>query len=753
VAVGAVSLAGVPGIAQDRASGAGALEEIVVTARKREESLQDIPLVVNAVTAEQIERSTLQGLGDLSLRTPGLNYEGYVSAGLSGGLVLRGLTNTQLTNRTQNVAVFYDGIYLPNQAMFDLGLVDIERVEVLKGPQSALYGRNAFAGAVNYISRRPSNEWQADAAVTTGSDDRLDYSAFVSGPLTEGRAMFKLAYAHSEFDGTIGNNHPNAAAGVSPGNRGKLGGYDTEVYSVGLTLLPIDRLEIDLGYFRTDIVREPAGSYALQGAASNLFGLTSFNDLNCLPRSIAPGVTRNTAWCGELPYERPQAAGDTRLPGIVVDPRQLGLNGSSAIRTATARYDIVFRNVVDSRPNGNLQANSHELRLQSAASDRLSWLAGAYYSEVSEYTTGISLYVQPLGTASLAADLRGSNLSASRFEDRIRAVYGSIDYRVADAFVVAVEARRNDEDKKIFRLTSSTGAPVVNTPASPQNTFQARNFTGTTWRGTVSWQPRESLLAYVSAAKGEKAGGFNNARNPDLQGSFNPETNITWELGVKSEWLDGRLRLNGALYAIDWSDIQGAAPQRGPGIVPTDPNVIENRGGAESTGLELELGYAFTDSFGATLAASFNDPRYTNATFLASTVSCDGSLCTNGAIVNGAGNNNIDGNSLERQSKTSASLLLSYSGERAGFGVYSNLDFNYQSKQYLEALNLGTTGSRMLANAKLGVTRGPWDVSLWSKNLFDEKYVANSFVIFFANSYVVGLGEGRQIGLTARYKL
>ena len=795
VAVGAVSLAGVPGIAQDRASGAGALEEIVVTARKREESLQDIPLVVNAVTAEQIERSTLQGLGDLSLRTPGLNYEGYVSAGLSGGLVLRGLTNTQLTNRTQNVAVFYDGIYLPNQAMFDLGLVDIERVEVLKGPQSALYGRNAFAGAVNYISRRPSNEWQADAAVTTGSDDRLDYSAFVSGPLTEGRAMFKLAYAHSEFDGTIGNNHPNAAAGVSPGNRGKLGGYDTEVYSVGLTLLPIDRLEIDLGYFRTDIVREPAGSYALQGAASNLFGLTNFNDLNCLPRSIAPGVTRNTAWCGELPYERPQAAGDTRLPGIVVDPRQLGLNGSSAIRTATARYDIteqvelfyefgradysgigggpsdrdpvkgsnvqflvgspvpVFRNVVDSRPNGNLQANSHELRLQSAASDRLSWLAGAYDSEVSEYTTGISLYVQPLGTASLAADLRGSNLSASRFEDRIRAVYGSIDYRVTDAFVVAVEARRNDEDKKIFRLTSSTGAPVVNTPASPQNTFQARNFTGTTWRGTVSWQPRESLLAYVSAAKGEKAGGFNNARNPDLQGSFNPETNITWELGVKSEWLDGRLRLNGAVYAIDWSDIQGAAPQRGPGIVPTDPNVIENRGGAESTGLELELGYAFTDSFGATLAASFNDPRYTNATFLASTVSCDGSLCTNGAIVNGAGNNNIDGNSLERQSKTSASLLLSYSGERAGFGVYSNLDFNYQSKQYLEALNLGTTGSRMLANAKLGVTRGPWDVSLWSKNLFDEKYVANSFVIFFANSYVVGLGEGRQIGLTARYKL
>jgi iron complex outermembrane receptor protein len=783
------------GLAQGGGAGAGALDEIVVTARKREESLQDVPLVVNAITAEQIERSTLQGLADISLRTPGLNYEGYVSAGLSGGLVLRGLTNTQLTNRTQNVAVFYDGVYLPNQAMFDLGLADIERIEVLKGPQSALYGRNAFAGAVNYISRKPSTEWRADAAVTVGSDERRDYSAFVSGPLAGEGLLFKLAYGRTEFDGTIRNNHPNAGAGVSPGNRGNLGGYDNESYSAGLTLRPLETLEINIGYFKTDVLREPAGSWTLQGAASNLFGLTALNDLNCLPRTIAPGVTRNTAWCGELPYQRPQAVGDTRLPDVVIDPRQLGLNGGSSVKTATVTWDLneslelayqygkaeysgfgggpndrdpvrgsnvqflvgspvpVFRNVVDSRPNGDLEATSHELRLQSAAGSPLSWLAGAYHSSVDEYTTGISIYVPVLGTASIAPDIRNSSLSASRFEDRIRALYGSVEYALGDAWSIAAEARYNDEEKRILRLTTSTGAAVVNTPAAPQNTFQAKTFTGTTWRGTLSWQPQEDLLAYFSAAKGEKAGGFNTARNPDLQGAFNPETNTTLELGIKSEWLGSRLRFNGAVYVIDWKDIQGSAPQRGPGVVPTDANVIENRGGAKSKGIEFELGYVFTDNFSATLAASLNDPRYDAATFLAATVFCDGVLCNNGSIVNGVGNANIDGNSLERQSKRSASLLLTYGGEVRGLDLYSNLDFNYQSKQFLDALNLGNTGERVLANIKVGVANDNWDVSVWSRNLLDEKYVSSSFVIFFANSYVAALGDRRQYGLTVKYKL
>ena len=161
----------------------------------------------------------------------------------------------------------------------------------------------------------------------------------------------------------------------------------------------------------------------------------------------------------------------------------------------------------------------------------------------------------------------------------------------------------------------------------------------------------------------------------------------------------------------------------------------------------------FTDSFSATLAASYNDPRYRDATFI-SNLACDGVLCSNGSIVNGVGNGNIDGNTLERQSKLSGSLLLTYSGTLGNaVGLYSNVDLNYQDKQYLEALNLGTTSDRTLLNARVGLEKGRWDVSLWSRNLLDEKYVSNSFVVFFANSYVAGLGEARSYGLTVKYRL
>jgi outer membrane receptor protein involved in Fe transport len=137
-----------------------------------------------------------------------------------------------------------------------------------------------------------------------------------------------------------------------------------------------------------------------------------------------------------------------------------------------------------------------------------------------------------------------------------------------------------------------------------------------------------------------------------------------------------------------------------------------------------------------------------------SNLACDGVLCSNGSIVNGVGNDNIDGNTLERQSKLSGSLLLTYSGTLGNaLGLYSNVDLNYQDKQYLEALNLGTTSDRTLLNARVGLEKGRWDVSLWSRNLLDEKHVSNSFVVFFANSYVAGLGEARSYGLTVKYRL
>ncbi len=146
------------------------LEEIVVTARKRDESIQDIPISITAFTAADIEKRSLQEMTDISLYTPGFNFENF---GNEGGTapVIRGATQVA-GNIEQNVSFFYDGIYLPRDYVTDLGFTNIERIEVVKGPQSARYGRNAFMGAVNYVSKRPTEEWMAEGSLTVGNYGR-----------------------------------------------------------------------------------------------------------------------------------------------------------------------------------------------------------------------------------------------------------------------------------------------------------------------------------------------------------------------------------------------------------------------------------------------------------------------------------------------------------------------------------------------------------------------------------------------------
>ena len=791
---------------QDTAA-AGGLEEIVVTARKREESVQDIPLVVNALTAEQIERANIQGLTDVALRTPGLNYEGYASSGQAGAAVIRGLAPTQLTNRIPNVAVFYDGVYLQNQALQDLGLFDIERVEVLKGPQSALYGRNAFAGAINYISRKPSNEFKAEVGVTVGSDDRRDYNAYVSGALSPDRVLFKLSYGQTESDGTWDNAHPLASQGASPGNSGKLGGWDTNTWTAGLTIKPIDTVEVNFGYFKSDISREPNGNYTIQGFLSVLNGIQNFDDLNCLPRTVG-ALTGNQLWCGELPLA-PAVTNpmDTRPAGVVVDPRQLGLQADSTISTASVNWQITDGlelfylfgrndytglgggpndrnpvlgnntlafspcpsgllncNTIDSRPNGTLRSNSHELRLQSLGESAFSWMAGLYYSEVSEAQTAFTGRVPTLSLVPIYTTLANNNLNKVRFEDRIRNVYAMADYKFNDAWSASAEARYGDEDKEIFRITNATGGAFAANAA-----YQNENYKPFTWRTSLNYRPTNDVLTYLSAAKGEKTGGFNVARYPLFlnQGQFEAETNTTIELGIKSDWLDKRLRINAAIYVIDWEDLQASTPQFTDDAVlrpltPQDPGIISNIGGAESKGIELEIGYVFTDNFNVTLAAAYNDPKYKDAKLFGANaippvgtptrdnpplgnIRCDGVICP--------ANGSIDGNTLERQSKISGALLFTYGRAiNEEWNYYTNLDINYQGKQYVEALNQAWTAPRTITNLRVGISSDHWEAALWARNLLDEEYAANSFFITFANSYVVGLGEKRTFGVTAKYK-
>ncbi len=162
------------------------IEEVVVTARKSAESLQEVPLAITPFSAEQMERRDFVNLEDVAGGTVGLTYSGGSSSGYQESPTIRGLRQGFLQDRVQNVAVFLDGIYLSRQSMANMGMVDMERIEVVKGPQNSLYGRNAFAGAINYVTKKPQEELEAYFSTTLGEDGREDFKYSVTGPLAEG---------------------------------------------------------------------------------------------------------------------------------------------------------------------------------------------------------------------------------------------------------------------------------------------------------------------------------------------------------------------------------------------------------------------------------------------------------------------------------------------------------------------------------------------------------------------------------------
>lgn len=758
------------------------IEEIIVSVRKKDESLQNVPISVTAFTEQNIQRQNIQGITDIALRTPGLNYEAYSSAGQSGAPVIRGLAPTDLGNREQNVATFLDGVYLPNQGMVDIGILDLARVEVVKGPQNALYGRNAFAGAINYVSSVPGDELRASLKGTVGSDEREDVILNLSGPIIADTLYGKAAYGTTEFDGTWENNHPNADVGINPGTNGNPGGWDNETLSLGL-YYDSGQIQASVSYYHTDVSREVLPGYNILGGPYAMF-----NDLNCNIRApFGPfGPSGNSLYCGELPVTPAAIAGDPRLPGVQIDPRNFGIQSETDVITARFRYEFenfavnylygntsfdafgggpvdrdqvvgtnvgpilrlsfpLIRSQVDARPLSDTETSSHELRLEYIGDGPLQWSGGLFYYDVDDDRRAGAFFAMPLDTTSLGDMIQAIASDNSLFEDEAFSVFASLDYEFNGRLSVRLEGRYTREDKKITRFTGAFGAPVL----VPE---QSEEFTFFTPKATLNYQLADDKLIYVSAARGVKAGGFNTAINP-AQFDYDQEQNWTYEIGAKTEWLDGRMLFNAATFLIDWEDLQIAEAQFGPGVIMTSPTVIGNAGGAQSVGFEFSatwlLSNALQVSFGYALADAEYDSGVVNQSALRF-VGCDGVICPVDA--------SVGGNSLERQAKHQATLNLDYN-QPLGYDflggnleMFGNFNLSYQSKQHLSSLNAGDTGDRSLANVQLGVGNERWELSLWCRNCFDEEYVANSFFLPFANAYSPSLGEQRTYGLSLQLK-
>jgi len=746
------------------------LEEIVVTARKVEESIQDIPVAITALSAEQLKKRSVEQLEDIALQTPGLTFEDFSNGGF-GTPVIRGASQFSVTQLEQNVSTFFDGVYIPRNYALDLGTSSIERIEVVKGPQSALYGANSFLGAINYVTAQPDLEtFGGNIEATIGDDGRQDLSAQISVPLVANKLGIKIAAGTSEYDGDTLNSHPAANDGPSLGTDDSIGGWDKDSFSINLLATPTDALSFELAYHNFDVFTESRPQTRLE-----------LGDLNCGGMTfLSPGNFRG--FCGELP-STPLAPGSSTPTGFLIDPRTYGLVGETDILRAAIAADLTdnlsvsyqfgniegevfsagisdrnpitgqdltffglpgFFNAFTVLPVGGFDYDSHELKLEFNSDSGFYAMLGGFKSDGVDRDTGQGGFFAPLYTTNLdpitEASIEGSfTRNNAIIETETTAIFARIQTPLFnDNLTLSVEGRYTDETKE------------TNIVYNDGSSAQPRDESYFTPRVSLDYRLGDDALVYASYAEGVKAGGFNGEIAGGLlaqERTFSEDENKTIEVGLKSTLLDGRLQLNVTAYDIDWENLQVTQGAVNGGFFTA--SILGNLGNATSSGLETDLNYALTPNLTLNAGLALNDATYSNGTFsqrIERAGICDDVICN--------ANGDISGNDLPRSSDTQWNLGLQYDGAfSGGMDYFLRGDFVGQSDQFISETNLGTIPSRELLNLRAGVGNDTWSAELWVTNATDENQVVNAFYI--PNPFFIALvptyGNARRIGLNLNY--
>lgn len=753
--------------AQDAASDA-VLEEVITHARKIEERLLDVPLAITHYDAQDIERAGIRNLDDLAAHTPGLTFSN-VFGDILPVPVIRNMAPTAIFQEN-NAGIFVDGVFISGREGLNFSQLDIAGIEVVKGPVSALYGRNTFSGAIIYTTARPTAEFEALAEAQYGSDDKLLGKLIVSGPLAGDWLKGRAALLYDNWDGS----YPNQSGGK------RIGGYEYTTFSGSLLLTPSEAFEATLGLYASD---DQIGPPAMTGVATN-----------CEDRNLVNPASFGFAnFCGEVPTADDdafstiaQATGEDRdlvrahlnLNWQLAGGAQLSaISGYSSLQEsylldaqlsggATFAYQAtpfapMAPGPLRTFPTGLLLIGpgdetkefSQELRFTSSLEEPVRYSLGAYYysTERESSSDGIA------ATTALPADFAGFCPCAqvapgigfsigfgnaiygpwfasptgdtifaftSREETEAVAGFGWLELDFAERWTARAEARYTEEEK--------TATDLLGTTPRSSNTWGFF-----TWRTDVSYKPSENRTFYASIASGEKSGAFDTA-SVDFDGSggtpaqllvftVDPEKNTTWEVGFKGRSADGRLQTDLAVFWIDWRDI--VIPQVINDIDGQQPNppfsLDVNAGDATVYGIEAALAAQLTDGWRATLGASWADAEYDDAqaeTFV--------------EFPSFAPDGDVSGRKILRQSKWKTALGLTYADaltER--FDWYMRHDLTYQDGQYADSTNQALIPSHTYYNARFGLQSGNWLVELWGLNLFEDDSPSGAFrEVFFDNT-------------------
>ncbi|MBT0670038.1 TonB-dependent receptor [Novosphingobium profundi] len=773
-----------PALAQSRSSDAVATGgapsgDIIVTARRSEERIQDVPLTLSALSSEAMAEKGVTDLQDIANATPGLRFTDFLSK-FNGNAVIRGLSQTNVQSAVGNTGVFIDGIYLQRGYMVDSQLADMQRIEIVKGPQSALYGQNTFSGAINYVLNQPSDELKVDGYASLGNAGYSDLRAGIGGPIIPGILAGRIYYARSQYEGTWKNNFPGAdSAGL-----GHFGGYHRQNFSGSLKLTPTQGMSITGTYYRLTRREKIRAFYTIDG---NLLE----DQLNCGNKGTNGSYY---LWCGNLPASPdgkrsglnadnyPEGLFTVPQPGMRAKTEMIHVAGEYAFAPAwTFNYDyghVEGEGIEQSsfasnswyldassyrvagttpsfslqREAGTLTYDSHDARLTFDDGGALSFDFGYFHSFADDsFLFGLTLGQQagvPITSdnwdPSSAGDAILFNNRTTQY--RTDSGYGRVAYKLFDERVtLGAEARYTHTHLRTVDNQTPDLAPLT------------ASYDNLTPRFSLRYEPSPDFMVYASAAKGVKAGGFNGYVTGSItltqdERSYGEEENWTYEVGTKGSALNNRLFYTLAAFYIDWSKRQIGAPPSGY-VPPTDtnsgggavPGIYVSGGAAESYGLEFSGNYQLADalSLNATFAWQHATAKEGAVAPTASST-CDDVVCNS--------NGDVSGNYLGNVPQFQGTFGFEYKTPVTDtLEFFLAADEIYRGKMYTDETNTASIAPYALTNGRVGVRAETWKAFFWVKNLLDKSYVEASFVVPSIYQYNVNLGEQRTFGVTATF--
>lgn len=679
------------------------LEDIVVTAEKRAagESVQRVPVAITAVSGEALKEAHISDLQEVGKLVPGAQLNDPAVPGFSN-FFIRGVgLNGSVRTIDPAVSVVVDG--LPHE--FQLGTVldvdDAQTIEVLRGPQGILFGRNATGGAISLTTRRPKNELEIEGKVRAGSNGRLDFYGLVAGPLIPDIVLGKLSISRRKFNGTFQDRNggsfavaPRNPSGTDSSTQTRQIGEDSWALRPTLVLKPTDALTINL---LGEYMEEKGGAAAalVLNDVPNLQSLWGYT-----PPEDDDEINHNIQGFHKLKNKR--AVADIRLN-----------TGVGVITSITGYRDVDYSIQADIDgtpftlfhfPEGNFddsQQLSQELRFASDFSDVVGFVIGAYYSDLS--ISGEERRTLQLGAMPSALSFR----SRWNQDSTSRAVFYNIDFRPIPEVRLS-HGGRYTKDKKNFDVVPLSICAGPNFTLCPDTaTSFKRSWDNFSPRFAAEWQASRRTLLYGSWTKGYRSGSFNSrANNIPAVGPADPETIQQFEAGIKATLLDGRARFNIAAFTSKYNDIQRT-------VVVNAVQTLANAASARLRGVEIESTFRPIDALVINGSLGYIDAKY-NEFF--------------GLDVNGGGYDpNVDPElaaklDLDRVPRLTAYLGATYSFQLPGFAPELQLrgSYSYRSHVFGDVGNEVREPALNIFDAGFAVKSDRWTASVYGKNLTNE---------------------------------